>query len=175
MEFGFYKRTPLFFTPNQHWKIIYILQQLFLGDFMNLFLWLVVLMISLIMLKSLIDFIRGDKLRLGFQMEERKFSLEVFYTLLMIYTIVMIGFGLIYFILLQQGNILIETKRHENRSIFHDLFESIYFSGVTLLTIGYGDISPVGMGRFVALIEALIGYILPAAFVLRIVSRKDLH
>ena len=49
------------------------------------------------------------------------------------------------------------------------LIHSFYFSGVTILTIGYGDIVPIGIGRLVALIQALIGYVLPTAFVLRLV------
>ncbi|GAB3042461.1 hypothetical protein GCM10027286_00800 [Virgibacillus ainsalahensis] len=50
---------------------------------------------------------------------------------------------------------------------------SMYFSGVTLLTIGYGDITPIGIGRLIALIQALIGYILPTAFVLRLVQSQQ--
>ncbi|MDY0395815.1 potassium channel family protein [Virgibacillus halophilus] len=41
------------------------------------------------------------------------------------------------------------------------------------MTIGYGDITPVGIGRLVALIEALVGYVLPAAFVMRIVQNNQ--
>src|SRR5699024_6989998 len=101
-----------------------------------------------------------------------RFSIEIFYTLLIIYTIVIIGFGLIYFILSFQGVVLIESGNFEHMSVLNSLMRSIYFSGVTLLTIGYGDISPLGVVRFIALVEALIGYILPTAFVLRLVTRK---
>src|SRR5699024_8563361 len=93
-----------------------------------------------------------------------------FYTLLIIYTIVIIGFGLIYFILSFQGGVLIDSSEFGPLSVIDILLESIYFSGVTLLTIGYGDMSPVGIGRLIALAEALIGYILPTAFVLRLVT-----
>ena len=41
----------------------------------------------------------------------------------------------------------------------------IYFSAVTLFSVGYGDIAPIGIGRVIAMIEALIGYTIPAAFV----------
>lgn len=40
----------------------------------------------------------------------------------------------------------------------------IYFSGVTLLSIGYGDMVPTGIAKFFALLEAGLGILLPAAF-----------
>ncbi|MFP3441162.1 potassium channel family protein, partial [Pantoea sp. SIMBA_133] len=40
----------------------------------------------------------------------------------------------------------------------------LYFSAVTLLSVGYGDVTPIGIGRWIAIIEALIGYLMPAAF-----------
>ncbi|WP_240904028.1 ion channel [Bacillus sp. N1-1] len=40
----------------------------------------------------------------------------------------------------------------------------LYFSAVTLLSVGYGDLTPIGIGRWIAIIEALIGYLMPAAF-----------
>lgn len=33
----------------------------------------------------------------------------------------------------------------------------VYFNFITILTVGYGDLAPVGLGRFVAVIEALFG------------------
>lgn len=140
---------------------------------MNLFLWFIIICICFIILKSLIEFIQGGKLKWGFEMKERKFSIEIFYTLLIIYTIVIIGFGLIYFILSFQGIVLVEHGEIRQVSVIGSLIHSFYFSGVTLLTIGYGDINPIGIGRFIALVEALIGYILPTAFVLRLVTRQD--
>ncbi|TCP28806.1 ion channel [Scopulibacillus darangshiensis] len=40
---------------------------------------------------------------------------------------------------------------------------TLYFSAITLLSVGYGDITPFGWSRGVAILEATIGYILPAA------------
>ncbi|MFC7394596.1 ion channel [Scopulibacillus cellulosilyticus] len=39
---------------------------------------------------------------------------------------------------------------------------TLYFSAITLLSVGYGDITPFGWSRGVAILEAAIGYILPA-------------
>lgn len=140
---------------------------------MNLFLWLLILFICFIILKSLIEFIQGGQVKLGFTTRDRRFSIEVFYTLLLIYTIVIIGFGLIYFILSFHGGVLMTPEANIPSTVLGRLYEAIYFSGVTILTIGYGDLSPVGIGRLLALIEALIGYILPTAFVLRLVTGQE--
>lgn len=40
---------------------------------------------------------------------------------------------------------------------------TLYFSAITLLSVGYGDITPFGWSRGAAILEATIGYILPAA------------
>jgi potassium channel LctB len=51
---------------------------------------------------------------------------------------------------------------------------------MTMFSVGHGDVSPIGVGRIIAAIEAFIGYSLPAAFLIRAVidfeqhERKDL-
>ncbi|MFA1822046.1 potassium channel family protein [Virgibacillus oceani] len=131
--------------------------------------WLILIGIAFVVIKSLIEFIRGGKFRV--EMRDSRFSLELFYSLVIIFVIVIVGFGLIYFILSFQGIILVEHGELRQVNILGSIIHSMYFSGVTMLTIGYGDITPIGIGRFIAVIQALIGYILPTAFVLRIVQR----
>lgn len=137
---------------------------------MGTFSWLILLGICFVMAKSLLDFIRGEKFSVNVKLKESRFSSEIFYALLIIYSVVITGFALIYFILSFQGIILVEYGELHGVDIIGALIHSFYFSGVTLLTIGYGDIVPIGIGRLIALIEALIGYILPTAFVLRLVQ-----
>lgn len=96
-------------------------------------------------------------------------SLEIFYTLLLIYIIVILGFGLIYFLLSFYKETLIDNVSDTPVSLGGLLLRCFYFSGVTLLTIGYGDITPLGIGRLIAIVQSLIGYLLPTAFVLKIV------
>lgn len=97
-------------------------------------------------------------------------SFELFYTLIVIYAMVIAGFGMIYFLLSLQAEMLIEIGQVQSYSVAEDMLRSIYFSGVTMLTIGYGDIIPVGPARMIAIIQALIGYLLPASFVLKLVQ-----
>lgn len=135
--------------------------------------WILFSAICFLVLKSLYDFIRGKTFYVSFEMRESRFSMEIFFALVVIYFIVMIGYGMIYFILSFEGIVLVENGELRQVSVLGSIIHSIYFSGVTLLTIGYGDITPIGLGRFIALTEALIGYILPAAFVLKIFQSNE--
>lgn len=97
-------------------------------------------------------------------------TFENFILLLMTYSIVLSGFGLIYFIFGMEGiPVLIEGTELIEGSFFQHLEATMYFSAVTLLSVGYGDITPIGIGRWIAIIEALFGYAMPAAFVVRTV------
>ncbi|MEQ6389848.1 potassium channel family protein [Bacillaceae bacterium S4-13-58] len=101
------------------------------------------------------------------------FSIQLFFSMLFLYSILTIGFGLVYLILSMHGLILLEGMELHNMALWHRLAQSIYFSGVTLLTVGYGDITPVGWARPIALFEALIGYTLPAAFFMKAWHEKE--
>ena len=51
------------------------------------------------------------------------------------------------------------------------LAEWVYFSFVTLTTVGYGDVTPVAQGaRSLAMLEALVGQLYPAVIIARLVS-----
>lgn len=126
--------------------------------------------ICYIMLKSMRHFLLFRELKTI--RHETTISLEVFYTFVILYCIFIVGFGLVYFIFSLNGIILIENVpvAYPNMTVLRQLFLSMYFSGVTLLTIGYGDITPVGIGRIIAIVQALFGYVLPTAFVLKLVQ-----
>ena len=53
---------------------------------------------------------------------------------------------------------------HNQRSVT-DFCEILYFNFITVLTVGYGDYAPVGIGRLLAICEALIGVGLFSIFV----------
>jgi len=69
------------------------------------------------------------------------------------------------------GNIInysINNSFYENIGIF---FNSLYFSVVTFTTLGYGDITPIGISKLFASIEALLGGFILALFVVVFVKK----
>src|SRR5690625_4635401 len=108
---------------------------------------LFITLISFIMIKSIRQFLFFKELKTI--RHETTISLEIFYTFIIVYCIFIVGFGLIYFVISLSETILIENNRitYASFSYVRQLIISLYFSGVTLLTIGYGDITPVGIGR----------------------------
>ncbi|MFA5157177.1 MAG: potassium channel family protein [Candidatus Omnitrophota bacterium] len=52
--------------------------------------------------------------------------------------------------------------------------QSLYFSFVTFTTVGYGDITPVGLNQFFAVTEAFLGVFLMSIFIVAL-SRKYLR
>lgn len=93
-------------------------------------------------------------------------SFENFIFLTSIYATVMIGFGLMYILLELNGYPVLDDGYEPIGTNFLGRLETgLYFSAVTLFSVGYGEIAPVGIGRIIAVSEALIGYTIPAAFV----------
>ncbi|NLI69032.1 MAG: two pore domain potassium channel family protein [Bacilli bacterium] len=131
---------------------------------------LFITVILLIMLKSLHHFLFHKEMSF---MNKKMFVLEIFLTFMIVYSILIIGFGLVYFILSFSGDVFINQQKSDDASL-NRLLTSIYFSGVTLLTIGYGDVSPVGVVRFLAVIQAMLGYALPSLLVLRLLEMYQL-
>lgn len=136
---------------------------------MNLVPYILLIVVCFILIHSLSSYVRFKVEQIQHNKINRSISIEVFYTLIIIYLTAIVGFGLIYFILSFESAVLIDLTMQE-KTVFERLYQSIYFSGVTMMTIGYGDVSPINIGRIIAVIQALIGYILPTAFVLKIVQ-----
>jgi potassium channel LctB len=101
-------------------------------------------------------------------------SKETLLLLLLIYFTLLISFGLLYTVLHIEGiPVLVENGVELTGNYFTIFTHSVYFSAVTILTVGYGDVTPVGIGRVIAMAEALIGFVMPAAFVVRVVLHMD--
>ncbi|MBA2876542.1 potassium channel family protein [Thermaerobacillus caldiproteolyticus] len=100
----------------------------------------------------------------------RYISLENLFVLIFLYMTMMMGFGLIYMVLKLNGHdVFIKSVDGTTNECFTVLQDSLYLSATTLLSVGYGDITPIGIGRWLAVIEALLGYIMPATLVARAV------
>lgn len=93
-----------------------------------------------------------------------EFSQAMFFRLFFTLFIVFIGFSLIYYGLFLNGHVVV-LDTVNNRTISH-FGDYLYFSGVTLLSVGYGDLVPVGVARIFSLLEASLGLLLPSAFFL---------
>ncbi|MFZ3590992.1 ion channel [Bacillus sp. DJP31] len=104
-------------------------------------------------------------------------SFENIAFLFLLYVNVLVGFGLVYAIFEMKGSSILVENGIALSGGFLDVFAStLYFSAITLLSVGYGDITPIGVGRSFAILEALIGYIIPAAFVVRsMVDYENTH
>ena len=98
------------------------------------------------------------------------FSLE---RLVVIWFGTIIVFGLIYWIAgagmgmgLQAGNSLVKADGQ-------GFVTAIYFSFVTALSIGYGDVVPLGWFRLVAIIEGAAGLVIFGCMISKLVSRRS--
>lgn len=84
-----------------------------------------------------------------------------------IYFMISVIFSIIYIFIeyLELGYIANHySKGCEN--IFITISKTMYFSFITLFAVGYGDLTPFGMSKVVAIIQAFLGYILPYAILL---------
>lgn len=108
--------------------------------------------------------------------DKKRFSMETLGWAVNLYATILIGFALIYLLFeLQNHSVILDNGKRVEGDFFQQLQTSFYFSAMTMFSVGYGDISPIGMGRMVATIQAFVGYALPVAFVIRTVSELDKH
>ncbi|MBO9130950.1 potassium channel family protein [Bacillus sp. 165] len=102
------------------------------------------------------------------------FSFHNLLLLCLIYTTVLVAFGLSYIVLEEMGlPVLEEDGKDLDVHSFQIVEICMYFSAITLLSVGYGDIIPIGIGRWIAIVEALVGYTMPAAFVVHSVMENE--
>lgn len=87
--------------------------------------------------------------------------------LILVWVLIAVVFGLLYYFL--PGELI--NSRTGNPVT--NIFDFIYFSFVTILTTGYGDIAAIGFIRALTAIEGLIGWILFGLIVYRVVSVKE--
>lgn len=101
---------------------------------------------------------------------------KVIYHLTVLFTLylnIILSFALIYMILdlSDYGPIVDHFRSHvKAKSWFDPMLKPLYFSAITLLSVGYGDVTPFGWSRAIAVFEAMIGYILPATVALQIIK-----
>lgn len=106
--------------------------------------------------------------------EQKRFSVENLLWLGNLYATILVGFALVYLLFeLQNYSVILDRGNRVDGNFSEQLKTSFYFSAMTMFSVGYGDISPIGVGRMIATIQAFIGYTLPAAFVIHTVIEME--
>ncbi len=84
-----------------------------------------------------------------------------------------IAFGLAYWTagLLNHSGLFEEGKRLDGS--LHGLVSALYFSFVTVTSVGYGDVLPHGVARLMAVAEAIAGLLIFGAVISKFVSRRQ--
>lgn len=90
------------------------------------------------------------------------FSSALFYKLFYTMLGLTIGFAVLYYALSSYGTVLV-INDPTGEPADHNFLEYLYFSGVTMLSVGYGDLVPVGSARLFSLLQASLGVLLPTA------------
>jgi len=101
-----------------------------------------------------------------------------FYNILILfflYLVIALFFSIVYIALdfMELGSIIdhYSSTFHNEQQI--DVFtRSLYFSFITLFAVGYGDMTPFGLSKGVAILQASIGSILPYALILNYIIFK---
>ena len=80
-------------------------------------------------------------------------------------------FAVIYFIASFDAPIL--TDSNQGKIVQNHTFaEMIYYSGTTLLSIGYGDLNPIGPIRYISLFEGFLGIVSPTVIFVNEITKN---
>jgi potassium channel LctB len=99
------------------------------------------------------------------------FSTPLFYKLFFVLFSIMIAFAVLYYVLSFE-NPMLRVSSPSGKPVEHTFLNYLYYSGVTILSVGYGDYIPTGHIRFFALLEAAIGLLLPTAYFMKVLESK---
>lgn len=100
------------------------------------------------------------------------FDSALFYKLFFVLVAVTFGFALLYY-LLSFNEVILVINDPTDAIADTGFLNCLYFSGVTILSVGYGDLVPVGSARFFALIQASIGVLLPSAYFVKALGSNE--
>jgi Ion channel len=101
----------------------------------------------------------------------REITADTIYGTLTVYVLIGLVWGVCYILLvtIQPNAIAIDPARHSSLSM--DWFDCMFYSFVTLTTLGYGDMVPVtGPARSLSILEAICGIMYVAILVARFVG-----
>lgn len=94
------------------------------------------------------------------------FSSALFLKLVSVMLSMLLGFAGIYYLLSLNAVILVQNLS-SMKPIENTFLNVLYFSGETLVSVGYGDMIPIGPARFFAILESMLGILLPTAYFMK--------
>lgn len=92
--------------------------------------------------------------------------------LLIAFVGIILAFGVFYTLITPYGNGIIQAQ---GGSLDFGLLDGLYFSVVTVSSLGYGDMQPVGYSRIAAAIEVLLGLGFIGIMIAKLTSRPIAH
>lgn len=102
----------------------------------------------------------------------------IFYNVIILfnlYFLIAVAFSVVY-ILFEYAELGFILDHYSSLAHQHQLIDvvtrSLYFSFITLFAVGYGDMTPFGLSKAVAMIQAFVGFILPYAILLNYLILK---
>jgi potassium channel LctB len=98
--------------------------------------------------------------------KKSRFSSVLFLKLFFVILGLTIGFAVIFYAL-SLDDVVLRIGTLDGKPADQSFWNLLYFSGVTILSVGYGDLIPVGPLRFFALLEAATGVLLPTAYFMK--------
>jgi hypothetical protein len=93
-----------------------------------------------------------------------------FLKILFIWLVIILMFGIIYFIFPTQNSYLISSHSYSKIVNFKDC---LYFSFITATTTGFGDVIPVGYFKLLTILEVVPGLLILAIVTSKLVSLKQ--
>ncbi len=99
------------------------------------------------------------------------FSTALFLKLFFVLLGVTLAFAVLYYAL-SFDHVVLRVSSPTGKPVGHAFLDYLYFSGVTILSVGYGDFLPMAHIRFFALLEAGIGLLLPTAYFMKMLESK---
>lgn len=100
------------------------------------------------------------------------FNPTLFYKLFFVMLSLTLGFALLYY-LLSFNEELLSISDPSGDPVERTFSNFLYFSGVTILSVGYGDMVPVGSARFFSLIQASLGLLMPTAYFMKALGSSE--
>ncbi|MFH1788456.1 MAG: potassium channel family protein [Candidatus Altiarchaeota archaeon] len=109
-------------------------------------------------------------------MKERLQSYYVrigFRDILVAWLAVVVVFGFTYYLVGFAGGVLVSGGVAQNTQGLAGFYASVYFSFITATSLGYGDITPVGVSRVIAIVESVVSLLIFGIVISKLVSIKQ--